>query len=72
MNARMRYQLGRAQLGVGYSLIVLPQVAMATSQIDQNIDALGIPTQTTTTPLPNFNLESYFLHGLDLGVSFSF
>lgn len=72
MNARMRYQIGRAQLGVGYSLIVLPQVAMATSQIDQNIDALAIPTQTTTTPLPNFNLESYFLHGLDLGVSFAF
>ncbi|MBM3966137.1 MAG: hypothetical protein FJ308_13895 [Planctomycetes bacterium] len=72
MNARMRYQLGRAQLGVGYSLIVLPQVAMATSQIDPNIDALAIPTQTTTTPLPNFNLESYFLHGLDLGVSFAF
>jgi len=45
---------------------------MATSQIDKNIDALAIPTQTTTTPLPNFNLESYFLHGLDLGVTFSF
>lgn len=71
MNAKLRYQLGRAQLGVGYTLIVLPNVAMAPGQIDQNIDALNI-LGTPTAPTPHFSTEAYFLHGLDLGLSWQF
>lgn len=70
MNAKMRYRLGRADLGVGYSLIVLPDVAMAPSQIDQYVD---VPfTAQSVSPHPKFNTEAYFLHGLDLGLTFRF
>lgn len=70
MNAKMRYRLGRADLGVGYSLVVLPDVAMAPSQIDQYID---VPFGAmSVSPHPKFNTEAYFLHGLDLGLSFRF
>jgi hypothetical protein len=72
MNARLRYQIGRAQLGVGYSIIVLPEVAMGSSQIDTNIDALGIVSPPIIAPTNQFNTEAYFLHGLDLGVTFQF
>lgn len=72
MNGRVRYQVGRFQLGVGYTIVVLPEVAMAASQIDSNIDALGIINPPTTSPVNRFNTESYFLHGIDLGVSYNF
>jgi hypothetical protein len=71
MNAKMRYRLGRAELGVGYTIIVLPEVAMAASQIDNNIDVLNI-LGTPISPMSKFNTESYFLHGLDLGLTFRF
>lgn len=71
MNAKMRYQLGRAELGVGYTVILLPEVAMAASQVDNNIDALNI-LGVPEAPLPRFNTEAYFLHGLDLGLTFRF
>jgi hypothetical protein len=71
VNAKMRYRLGRAQLGVGYTLVLLPEVAMAASQIDTNIDIFNI-LGTPVAPTPNFNTESYFLHGLDLGLTFQF
>lgn len=70
MNAKMRYRLGRADLGVGYSLVLLPDVAMAPSQIDQYID---VPFGAlSVSPHPKFNTEAYFLHGLDLGLTFRF
>lgn len=72
VNAKLKYQLGRAQLGVGYSIIVLPEVAMGASQVNTNVDALGIVAPPITAPTPKFNTEAYFLHGLDLGVSFDF
>jgi hypothetical protein len=72
MNGRVRYQVGRFQLGVGYTIVVLPEVAMAASQVDTNIDALGIINPPTTSPVNRFNTESYFLHGIDLGVSYNF
>lgn len=72
MNARLRYQIGRAQLGVGYSMIVLPDVAMGSSQVDTNIDAIGIVSPPIFAPTNQFNTEAYFLHGLDLGVTFQF
>lgn len=71
MNAKLRYRIGRGELGVGYTIVVLPEVAMASSQIDHNIDALNI-LGAPVAPAPNFNTETYFLHGLDLGMTFRF
>lgn len=70
MNAKLRYRVGRANLGVGYSLIVLPEVAMAPSQIDNYLDLPSAPNKVS--PYPKFNTEAYFLHGLDLGLTFNF
>ncbi len=72
MNAKLRYQIGRFQLGVGYTVVVLPEVAMAASQIDNNVDVFGIITPPVTSPVNKFNTESYYLHGIDLGVSYNF
>jgi hypothetical protein len=71
VNARMRYRLGRAQLGIGYTLVLLPTVAMAASQVDTNVDVAGI-LSTPIAPVPIFNTESYFLQGLDLGLTYTF
>jgi len=72
MNAKLRYQIGRFQVGVGYTVVVLPEVAMAASQIDTNVDALGILNPPTVAPVNRFNTESYYLHGIDLGVTYNF
>lgn len=69
--AKVRYQLGRAQFGVGYTLLVLPSVAMASGQVDRNIDIGGIGG-APAAPLPRFATETYFLHGVDLGLTFKF
>jgi hypothetical protein len=70
MNAKLRYRIGRANLGVGYTLVVLPEVAMAPSQIDNYLD---LPSASNkVSPYPKFNTEAYFLHGLDLGLTFNF
>lgn len=70
MNAKMRYRLGRADLGVGYSMVVLPDVAMAASQIDHYVETPAV--NGSVSPHPKFNTEAYFLHGLDLGLTFRF
>jgi hypothetical protein len=53
-------------------VVVLPEVAMAASQIDTNVDVFGIITPPVTSPVNKFNTESYYLHGIDLGVSYNF
>lgn len=69
VNTKMRYRLGRAELGIGYTLVLLPEVAMASSQIDKYVDPFpGL----NASPRAQFNTEAYYLHGLDLGLSFRF
>jgi len=65
--AKMKYQLGRGQFGLGYTLLVLPNVAMAADQINLNVD----PIVGTTTPA-RFATDTFFLHGLDLGYTLKF
>jgi len=60
------------RLGLASTLVVLPEVAIAASQVDTNVDALGIINPPTTSPVNRFNTESYFLHGIDLGVTYNF
>ena len=65
--AKVKYQLGRGQFGVGYSLLVLPNVALAADQINFNVDSIN----GTTAPA-RFATDTYFLHGLDLGYTMKF
>jgi hypothetical protein len=65
--AKMKYQLGRGQLGVGYTLLVLPNVAMAADQINLNVDPI-----VGTTTAGRFATDTFFLHGLDLGYTMKF
>ena len=69
--AKMKYQLGRAQLGIGYTLLVFPSVAMAGDQIDRNVDIANIGG-TMNAPAARLVTDTFFLHGLDLGVTFKF
>ena len=71
VGAKMKYQLGRAQLGVGYTLLVFPSVAMAGDQIDRNVD-IGNIGGTMSAPAARLVTDTFFLHGLDLGVTFKF
>lgn len=73
--AKLKYQLGRGQLGLGYTLIAMPSVVLATGQIDTNVSSdhlTLVPVDPPRTPLPRFQRETYFLHGLDLGYTFNF
>ncbi len=66
--AKIKYQLGRAQFGVGYTMLLFPSVAMAGSQVNPVID----PTNFAPVPPPRLVSETFFIHGLDLGVTFNF
>lgn len=71
--AKIKYQLGRAQFGVGYTMLLLPSVAMAANQIDPNIDFNGaLANAAIVSPAPRLTTDTYFLHGLDLGLTFKF
>jgi len=71
--AKIKYQLGRAQFGVGYTMLLFPSVAMAASQMDSNIDLNGvIANAPILSPAPKFTSEAFFLHGIDLGLTFQF
>jgi hypothetical protein len=73
--AKLKYQIGQGQFGVGYTLLVLPSVAMAANQIDTNVSSDNfalVPIDVPRTPVSKFNLDTYFLHGIDLGYTMSF
>ncbi len=70
-NAKIKYTIGRAQFGVGYTMMLFPSVAVASNQLDRNID-IGNIGGTMLAPVPKFNTETFFLHGLDLGVTYKF
>ncbi|AMV30991.1 hypothetical protein VN12_02670 [Pirellula sp. SH-Sr6A] len=69
--AKLKYRLGRGQIGVGYTLLVMPNVALAADQIDTTIDFANI-NGVMSRPLPRFQTDTYFLHGLDLGYTVQF
>ena len=73
--AKLKYQLGRGQLGVGYTLLVMPSVVLAASQIDTNVSSDNfalVPLDPPRTPVAKFQRDTFFLHGLDLGYTFNF
>ncbi len=69
--AKMKYQLGRAQFGVGYTMLLFPSVAMAGDQIDRNVD-IGNIGGNMLAPNARLVTNTFFLHGLDLGLTFKF
>ena len=73
VNAKMKYKLGNAQLGIGYSLLVFPSVAIAGDQINRTVDWANrnLPNNPTA-PTPGLVTNTFFLHGLDLGLTYSF
>jgi hypothetical protein len=57
---------------VGYTFLCLPDVVMAGSLIDTDIDVAGIGSGSPVRPAPRFENSSYYLHGIDLGLSLQF
>ena len=70
--AKMKYKLQGAELGIGYSLLVFPSVAMAGGQVDRNVDFNPAVVGNPVAPASRLINETFFLHGLDLGVTFKF
>jgi hypothetical protein len=73
--AKLKYQIGRGQLGIGYTLLVMPSVVLAAGQIDTNVSSDNfalVPLDPPRTPVAKFERDTFFLHGLDLGYTFGF
>ena len=70
--AKMKYQLGRAELGVGYTMLLFPSVAMAGNQVDRNVERNPAVPGNPTSPGSRLVSDTFFLHGLDLGMTFKF
>ena len=70
--AKMKYQLGRAELGIGYTMLLFPSVAMAGSQVDRNVDFNPANQAVPNAPASRIVSDTFFLHGLDLGMTFKF
>jgi len=69
--AKLRYCLtSKLKFNVGYTFLFFPDVAMAGGLIDPTLDLSNL--QTPTVPFPRFSHDTYYLHGLDLGLSYQF
>jgi hypothetical protein len=70
--AKLKYKLRGAELGLGYTLLVFPSVATAGGQVDRNVDRNPFVAGQPVAPAARLATETFFLHGLDLGVTFKF
>jgi hypothetical protein len=67
--AKLRYCLTpKVKFNVGYTFIFFPDVAMAGSLIDPVVDT----RQNEPFPRSRIGRDTYYLHGLDLGLSYQF
>lgn len=57
------------QFTVGYTMMMWSDVALAGSQIDNVVDALNV---TRTRPEPLFATDTFWMQGVDLGVTLAF
>ncbi|MDZ4849262.1 MAG: BBP7 family outer membrane beta-barrel protein [Pirellulaceae bacterium] len=60
----------RMKFGVGYTFLFFPDVVMAGNLIDPNIDFSN--AFAPTAPQPRFGHDTYYLHGVDLGLTYQF
>ena len=70
--AKMKYQLGRAELGIGYTMLLFPSIAMAGSQVDRNVEINPANPAAPNAPASRIVSDTFFLHGLDLGMTLKF
>ncbi|QDV69385.1 hypothetical protein Poly24_31000 [Rosistilla carotiformis] len=77
-NVKLGYRVCKcATVNVGYSLMMWSDVALAGNHIDNRIDStrteagINAPTRTNT-PTFEFDTDSFFMHGLDLGLTFTY
>jgi hypothetical protein len=73
----LRYSLKpNIAVNVGYTFLFLPDVVLATNMIDQSVDLIGVPAATPPIPpqrpAPKIDNVSYYLHGIDVGLSINF
>ncbi|QDS88123.1 hypothetical protein EC9_23100 [Rosistilla ulvae] len=77
-NVKLGYRVCKcATVNVGYSLMMWSDVALAGNHIDNRIDSTRTEANLNTatrTEVPNFefNTDSFFMHGLDLGLTFTY
>ena len=70
-NAKLRYCLSsKVKFNVGYTFLFFPDVAMAGNLIDPTIDFSS--TVAPTAPRSRFGHDTYYLHGIDLGLSYQY
>jgi len=68
---KLRYHVTeKVMFNVGYSFLFFPDVARSGGLIDPSIDIA--PIGAPTAPQPRFVNDSFYLHGIDLGLAFSF
>lgn len=60
------------QMTVGYTFMMYSSVAMAGDQIDQVVDLTQIGGAAGVRPAPSFQDTSFWLQGVDLGLSWSY
>lgn len=77
-NIKLGYRVCKcATVNVGYSLMMWSDVALAGNHIDNRIDSTrteaGLNDATrTNVPSFEFDTDSFFMHGLDLGLTFNY
>lgn len=78
-NIKLGYRLGRhTTFNVGYTFMLWSDLALAGNHIDNRIDSQRVyptdPAEDLRTTVPGFawNTQSFYLHGLDLGLTFTF
>jgi len=68
---KLRYHVTpKTSFNVGYSFLFFPDVAKSSGLIDTNIDVT--PIGPPTAPRPRFGHDSFYLHGIDLGFTYTF
>ncbi len=72
IDLKLGYQIRcNLRFDVGYSLLYFSNVALAGNQIDPNIDIANI-LQVPATPGPRFVDDSLILHGVNLGLTYTY
>ena len=69
--AKLRYGLtSKLKFNVGYTFLFFPDVALAGNMIDPTIDFSNV--NAPTAPRAHFGHSSYYLHGIDLGLTYQY
>jgi hypothetical protein len=71
--AKLRVCLkNNVSFNVGYTFLFMSDVALAGGMINPLVDVQGALNNAPTNPQPKFDHGCYYLHGVDLGLSFKY